>query len=251
MCGRQRDGEPEKPFDLHGLADKAIERLTSDVLDNQHRSPALAHELHRPQRPVGSEGILEFVFAGETIEALERRMLRARQDGDERVRIAPRTIASESAKRTSGLLPEHLYGLVFPASPEQGGCLHLFDLFAQEIEGPTPYVFGIRHRVESGSGRLKTRGGRRRPNSATGSLQRCGQHAPPGRVTQINWPGVSPGERQLPVRPNRCGRDAEKYCAEIGQFFRASGTIVKTRLGIHSGRTVLLGHRSSPNWAPR
>ena len=89
MCGTQRHGEPEKSFDLHGLADKAIEGLASDVLDNQHRPPALAHEFHRPQRPVGSEGIPEFVFAGQTSEALERRVLRARQDGDERVRYRP------------------------------------------------------------------------------------------------------------------------------------------------------------------
>jgi len=32
-------------------ADKTIEGLASCVLDNQHRPPALAHELHRPQCP--------------------------------------------------------------------------------------------------------------------------------------------------------------------------------------------------------
>ena len=124
-CGRQRHGEPEKSSDLHGLADKAIEGLTSGVLDNQHRPPALAHELHWPQRPVGSEVVLEFVFVGETIDALERRMLGAGKDGDERVPIARSTIAPESAKGTSGVLPQHLYRVVFPTSPEQGGCLHL------------------------------------------------------------------------------------------------------------------------------
>jgi hypothetical protein len=76
-CAGQRHGEPEKSSDLHGLAHKTIQRLTSDVLDNQHRPSALAYELYWPQRPVGSEGVLEFVFAGETIDALERRMLRA------------------------------------------------------------------------------------------------------------------------------------------------------------------------------
>jgi len=48
---RQRHRESEKSSDLHGLADKAIQGLTSDVIDNQHRPPALTHELHRPQRP--------------------------------------------------------------------------------------------------------------------------------------------------------------------------------------------------------
>ena len=63
-CGRQRDGEPEKTLDLHGLADEAIEGLTSDVLDNQHRPPVLAHEIHWPQPPVASDGVPEFVFVG-------------------------------------------------------------------------------------------------------------------------------------------------------------------------------------------
>ena len=149
-CGRQRHGEPEKSSDLHGLADKAIKGLTSGVLDNQHRPPALAHELHWPQRPRGSEGILEFVFVGETIDALERRMLRAGKDGDERVPIARGTVAPESAKGTSGVLPQHLYRVVFPTSPEQGGCLHLFVLFCRS------------RRLRSGRRRLRYQAPRRK-----------------------------------------------------------------------------------------
>jgi hypothetical protein len=64
------------------------ERLASRVLDNQHRSPALAHELHRPQRPRSSEIVLKFVFADEAIDALERRMRSAGKDGYEGVLTA-------------------------------------------------------------------------------------------------------------------------------------------------------------------
>ena len=171
---------------------KAIQGLTSGVLDNQHRPPALAHELHWPQRPVGSEVVLEFVFAGETIDALERRMLSAGKDGDERVPIARSTIAPESAKGTSGVLPQHLYRVVFPTSPEQGGCLHLFVLFcgSRRLRFDA-CAFSIRHRVESGSGRLKSRGGKHRSpaRQRDHSLQRCAQHAShgSGNATGAVW----------------------------------------------------------------
>ena len=104
-CGRQRHGEPQKSSDLHRLADKAIEGLTSGVLDNQHRPPALAHELQWPQRPVGSEVVLEFVFAGETIDALERRMLGAGKDGYESVPVARGIIAPSLQKARSASSP--------------------------------------------------------------------------------------------------------------------------------------------------
>ncbi|HEV7836643.1 MAG TPA: hypothetical protein VGO75_01135 [Gemmatimonadaceae bacterium] len=41
------------------------------------RPAALAREFHWPQCPVGSEVVFEFVFADETIDALESRMLSA------------------------------------------------------------------------------------------------------------------------------------------------------------------------------
>ena len=124
-CARQRHSESEKPSDLHGLADEAIERLASCVVDDQHRPPALAHELHRPQCPRAIQVVLELVFVDEAIDALERGMLGAGKDGDESVPVARGTIPPESAEGTSGVLPQHLHRVVFPTSPEQGGCLHL------------------------------------------------------------------------------------------------------------------------------
>ena len=85
---RQGHCESQKSSDLHGLADKAIEGLASGVLDNQHRPPGLAHELHRPQRPRTVEVVLEFVFVCETIDALKRRMLSAGEDGCESIPMA-------------------------------------------------------------------------------------------------------------------------------------------------------------------
>jgi hypothetical protein len=87
--------------------------------------------------------------------------LGAGKDGYERVLLALNVIPPASARRTSGVLPQHLYRVVFPASPEQGGPLHLFVLFCDSRQlRSAPSAFRIRHRVESGCGRLKSRGGK-------------------------------------------------------------------------------------------
>jgi hypothetical protein len=44
----QGHGHPEKLSDLHRLAGKAIQRLASCVVDNEHALPAFAYEFHWP-----------------------------------------------------------------------------------------------------------------------------------------------------------------------------------------------------------
>ncbi len=91
-----------------GWPDKAIEGLASRVLDNQHRPPALAYELHRPQRPRTVEVVLKFVFVCETIDALKRRMLSAGKNGYESMRMALSIIAPYFAEDTFSVFPQHL-----------------------------------------------------------------------------------------------------------------------------------------------
>jgi hypothetical protein len=82
---RQGHCKSEKMSDLHRLTGEAIERLPSCVVDNEHALPAFAYEFHRPQCPRAVQVLSKFVFACEAIEALERRMLSAGMDGNERV----------------------------------------------------------------------------------------------------------------------------------------------------------------------
>ena len=84
-CAGQGHCESEKLSDLHRLADEAIERLASCVVDNQHGLPAFAHELQWPQCPRAVQVLSKFVFVCEAIDALERRVLSAGKDGYESV----------------------------------------------------------------------------------------------------------------------------------------------------------------------
>ena len=59
--------------------------------DNEQALPAFAYELQWPQCPRAVQVLSKFVFVGEAIEALERRMLSAGMDGDERVSAAVST----------------------------------------------------------------------------------------------------------------------------------------------------------------
>jgi hypothetical protein len=114
----------QKSTDLHRLlglvllVDKPIEGLTSCVIDNQHRSPALAHEFHRPQRPRTIEVVPELVFMRKPIDALERRMLGAGKARYESVSGAFGGVARESAERAVGVFPQHLKGIVSATSAQ-------------------------------------------------------------------------------------------------------------------------------------
>jgi hypothetical protein len=108
-CARQRHRESEELSDLHRLPDKAIERLTSCVINNEHRLSALAHQFQRPQCPRTVQVLPKFEFMREAIDALKGRMLSFGRDGYERVPIAVRVIPEQSAEGTSRISPQHLY----------------------------------------------------------------------------------------------------------------------------------------------
>jgi len=122
-------GDSEEGSDLHRLKDEAIERLAACVVDHEHRLPAFADEFQWPQRPDTIQVALKSELVRETIDGGESWMRSGRFDGYERVRLALGVIPPKSAEGTVGISPQHLYGVAFPTGPEQGGCLHLFDLF--------------------------------------------------------------------------------------------------------------------------
>ncbi len=120
----QGHGEPEELSDLHRLPDETIEGFATSVIDNQHRLPALAHQLQRPQRPGTIQVGLESVFVREAIDTLKGGMLGAGRDGYEGVRLATGAIPPELAESTAGVSPQHVERVVFPTSSKQDGCLH-------------------------------------------------------------------------------------------------------------------------------
>jgi metallophosphoesterase superfamily enzyme len=63
------DGEAQKAFHLHGHTKRPIERLAARIVEHQHGSTGVAHELQRPHRPGLVEFILQFVFVREAVEA--------------------------------------------------------------------------------------------------------------------------------------------------------------------------------------
>jgi hypothetical protein len=127
-CACQRHGEAEELSDLHRLADEVIERLTTRVINHEHSLSALAYQFQRPQCPSAVQVTLKIVFVGETINAVQSRMLNAGRVGNERVLFALGVIPPQFAEGTSGISPQDLYGIVLPPRPEQDGRLHLFGL---------------------------------------------------------------------------------------------------------------------------
>mgnify|MGYP003693801973 CR=1 FL=1 len=132
-------------------------------------------------------------------------------DGYERVRPLAATIRARVCRR-HGPASRHSTStrVVFPAGPEQGGCLHLFVLFC-----------GSR-RLRSDGVRLRYQAPRRkRQREAEDSRRQIGPPAA-GATTASNDAGSMPHtgpvtqmtsawrqalwQRQLPSVPNRCGR---------------------------------------------
>jgi len=93
-CARQRDGEAEELCDLHRLPDQPIERLTTCVIDHQHRLAALAYQLKRPQCPGAVQVALEFVLVHKAIDAVQSRVLCSGRDWYERVLLALAVMAA-------------------------------------------------------------------------------------------------------------------------------------------------------------
>jgi hypothetical protein len=80
-CARQGDCESEKAPNLHGLAGKAIERLTPGVVDNQHHPSPVANEFHWSQSPFSVQVLPKFALMCETVDALRDRMPVIGKDG--------------------------------------------------------------------------------------------------------------------------------------------------------------------------
>ena len=124
-CTAQSHGEAKELPDLHRLPDEAIERLATCVINDEQRLSTIANQFKRPQCPCTVQVASEFVFVRESIDALQSRVLGNFRDWYERVLRARSMMLAEPAKNTSGVTPQHLYGVVLPARPKQDGCFHL------------------------------------------------------------------------------------------------------------------------------
>ena len=64
------DSQAQEALDLHRRGEQPVERLeAADILEHQHGTTAISHDLQRPHRPRSVQLFLQSVFVGEAIEA--------------------------------------------------------------------------------------------------------------------------------------------------------------------------------------
>ena len=144
--------------------------------------------------------------------------------------IARGTIAPESAKGASGVLPQHLDRVVFPTSPEQGGCLHLFVLFCCSRRlSPTGCVRYQTPATKAAAGGLKShRGGK----PAAGPPLRRGRQ----RFAQHASHGSGNANTGLTSGPWKSGiEDQQRSFSLSGRSSRTAGSSREKVIWIVSG----------------
>ena len=64
------DSEAQEASDLHGRSEQPDERLeAADILEHQHSTASIAHDLQRPHRPRSVQLFFQSVLVGEAIQA--------------------------------------------------------------------------------------------------------------------------------------------------------------------------------------
>lgn len=97
--------ESEEFPNLHRLANEAIGWFAAWVIDHEHGSPALTHQIQRPHRPGTIQETLKVVFVRKPIDALKSRVFSAGGDRYERVRLG--VVPPKSTEGTVCVSPQH------------------------------------------------------------------------------------------------------------------------------------------------
>ena len=82
------DCKAKERTDFHRLAEKSLERLATGILKEEQGPTISAHKIERPDGPGCVKLILQTVFVSQAVEDSRRRLLRDRQDDQNRPKAA-------------------------------------------------------------------------------------------------------------------------------------------------------------------
>ena len=102
------DCKAKERTDFHRLADKSLERLATGILKEEQGPTISAHKIERPDGPGCVKLILQIVFVSQAVEDSRRRLLRDRQDDQNRPKAAASLTTPPAAERMLGVLPQDL-----------------------------------------------------------------------------------------------------------------------------------------------
>ena len=100
------DGKSKEASYLHRPGEQPLDRLeVANILEHQHGTATVAHDLKRPHRPGSVQLFFQSVFVGEVIEACRRWVSSHRQNDQDGAPAAILAQTPSSAEDAFAVLP--------------------------------------------------------------------------------------------------------------------------------------------------